>query len=190
MPKSTAGRADLRPIARPLSPRRIASLLAAPVAGLVLAGCSGGVSSLNPFNSSSSVSEIDTVFLAAAGNWDRNHDGVVTCDEWKAYATELFDAADTNRDGMLTPDEYASIIKTDRMFETANFKYWDSNGDGKISRAEFIERPNPAFTLLDKSKSCQLTSTELSGGRQLLQQKKPIVGPPPETQKGPGSIGR
>lgn len=156
------------------------TLAAIPLAGAMLAACSSG--SMNPFGGSG-VSEIDTVFLAAAGNWDRNRDGIVTCDEWKAYAAELFDAADADRDGMLTPVEFATILKTDRMFETANFKYWDVNNDGKVSRAEFVDRPNPAFTLLDKNKTCQLTSTELSGGRQLLQQKKPIIGPPPETEK-------
>ena len=65
--------------------RRVAAYVAFPLAaGLTLAGCGGG-SSLNPFNSSP-VSEVETVFLAAAGNWDRNRDGVVTCEEWKAYA--------------------------------------------------------------------------------------------------------
>lgn len=162
--------------------RRAAAYVAIPfAAGLMLAGCGGGAS-LNPFNSSP-VSEVETVFLAAAGNWDRNRDGVVTCEEWKAYAGELFDAADANRDGFLTPEEYATILKTDKMFDTANFKYWDASGDGKVSRAEMVDRPNPAFVLLDKAKTCQLTSTELSGGRQLMQQKKPIVGPPPDTDK-------
>lgn len=160
-------------------------MLLGSLAALALSGCGGGGGSLNPFNQSP-VSEVETVFLAAAGNWDRNKDGVVTCDEWKAYATELFDAADADRDGFLTQAEFDTIIKTDRMFETANFKYFDQNGDGKVSRAEFIDRPNPAFTLLDKSKTCQLTSTELSGGRQLLVQKKPLIGPPPETSTKAG----
>ena len=53
---------------------------------LLLAGCSG-----------SSLPEVDRVFLSAAGNWDRNRDGVVTCDEWRAYAAELFDSADTDK---------------------------------------------------------------------------------------------
>ena len=39
----------------------------------VLAACGG-----------SAIPETDRVFLSAAGSWDRNHDGIVTCDEWKA----------------------------------------------------------------------------------------------------------
>lgn len=148
---------------------------------MLLAGCS---TPINPFGGAS-VSEIDRVFLAAAGTWDRNKDGVVTCDEWKAYATELFDAADANRDGMLDETEYATIIRTDRMFETADFRYFDANRDGKVSRAEFIDRPNPAFVLLDKNKSCQLTATELTGGRTFMQTAKPSVAPPtgPQDEK-------
>ena len=145
---------------------------------VAVGGCGGGGGSLNPF--SNNISDVDTVFLAAAGTWDRNKDGVVTCEEWKAYAVELFDAADVNKDGFLSPEEYATVMKTDRMFDTVGFKWWDANGDGKISRAEFVDRPNPAFVMLDKEKKCQLTSTELAGGRHALQEKKPIVGPPPD----------
>lgn len=148
------------------------------LAAVLLVGCSSG-GSLNPFGNS--LGDVDAVFLAAAGNWDRNKDGVVTCEEWKAYAAELFDEADANKDGFLTSEEFQQVIKTDRMFETVDFQWWDSNKDGKISRAEFIDRPNPAFVMLDKEKKCQLTSTELAAGRHALQAKKPLVGPPPET---------
>ena len=68
---------------------------------LAVAGCSG-----------SSIPDTDRVFLSAAGGWDRNRDGVVTCDEWKAYAAELFDAADANRDGIIDRTEYSKIIMT------------------------------------------------------------------------------
>jgi len=155
--------------------------ISAAALAVVLGGCSNGVSSLNPFGGGG-VSDVETVFLAAAGSWDRNHDGIVTCDEWKAYAAELFDSADAGHKGFVSTDEFATIIKTDRMFETADFKYWDANHDGKVTRAEFVDRPNPAFALLDKKKECALTSTELAGGRNLLVQKKPLVGPPPDTQ--------
>jgi EF hand len=63
--------------------------------------------------------------------WDRNRDGIVTCDEWKAYAAELFDAADANHDGFVDRNEYATIVSTDRMFQTVEFSYYDTNGDGK-----------------------------------------------------------
>jgi hypothetical protein len=110
-------------------------------------------------------SEIDRVFLIAAGNWDRNKDGVVTCDEWKAYAEELFGIGDVERKGYLTPQDWTRITAIDKMFETVDFKYYDRNGDGKVDRAEFVERRNRAFEMADRDNNCQLTSVELTGAR-------------------------
>jgi len=145
---------------------------------LLLAACSG-----------SSLPDVDRVFLSAAGNWDRNRDGIVTCDEWKAYAGELFDAADGNRDGALDRTEYGKVIATDRMFETADFSYYDANNDGKVDRMEFIEKPNRAFALLDKSNECRLSANQVAGARahseQIFDSKKPESGDPRE-KKTPG----
>jgi hypothetical protein len=145
---------------------------------LVLAGCSG-----------SSLPDVDRVFLSAAGGWDRNRDGVVTCDEWKAYAGELFDSADANRDGILERTEFQKIIGTDRMFETADFSYYDGNGDGKVARTEFVDKPNRAFALLDKSNECKLSANQTAGARahseQIYDSKKAESGDPRE-KKTPG----
>lgn len=133
---------------------------------------------------SSSVPDVDRVFLSAAGNWDRNRDGVVTCDEWKAYAAELFDAADANRDGTLDRAEYAKVISTDRMFETVDLSYYDGDKDGKITRSEFVEKPNRAFALLDKGNECKLSANQVAGARanseQIYESKKPESGDPRE----------
>ena len=82
------------------------------------------------------------MFLSAAGNWDLNQDGVVTGDKWKQYAGELFDAADTNHDGFVDRTEYATIVSTDRMFQTVEFSYYGANGEGKLSREEFVNKLN------------------------------------------------
>ncbi|MFN3624335.1 MAG: EF-hand domain-containing protein [Hyphomicrobium sp.] len=140
---------------------------------LVLAACSG-----------SSLPEVDRVFLSAAGNWDRNRDGVVTCDEWKAYAAELFDAADANRDGFLDRTEYGKVVSTDRMFETVDLGYYDGDKDGKLSRSEFVEKPNRAFALLDRNNECKLTASQVAGARanteQIFDSKKAQSGDPRE----------
>jgi hypothetical protein len=141
---------------------------------LVVAACS----------SSNSLPDVDRVFLSAAGSWDRNRDGVVTCDEWKAYAGELFDGADANRDGFLDRTEYGKVISTDRMFETVDLSYYDANGDGKVSRSEFVDKPNRAFALLDKNNECKLTSSQVAGARanteQIFDSKKAESGDPRE----------
>ena len=139
----------------------------------VLAGCGG-----------SSIPDTDRVFLSAAGNWDRNRDGIVTCDEWKAYAGELFDAADANHDGFVDRTEYATIVATDRMFQTVEFGYYDANGDGKLARTEFVDKPNRAFALLDKGNTCRLDASQVAGARahteQVYDSKKPESGDPRE----------
>lgn len=132
------------------------------------------------------------MFLSAAGSWDRNHDGVVTCDEWKAYARELFDAADADHDGFVNRTEWATIVSTDRMFQTVDLGYYDANGDGKLSREEFVDKPNRAFVLLDKENTCQLSSAQVAGARahteKVFDTKKPESGDPRE-KGGPGANG-
>jgi hypothetical protein len=133
---------------------------------LPMGGCgTSPMSAIGSITGKNSVSETDRVFLMAAGSWDRNHDNVVTCDEWKAYATELFNGADANRDDVIDATEWSSIIAIDRMFDTANLKYFDTNGDGKVSRSEFVDRENPAFKLMDTAKTCSLTGAQVAGAR-------------------------
>lgn len=140
---------------------------------ILLAGCS-----------TSSLGDVDRVFLSAAGSWDRNHDGVVTCEEWRAYAGELFNGADTNRDGVVERTEYGAIVRTDRMFQTVDLSYYDANGDGRLDRTEFVDKPNRAFALLDKDKRCRLDSSQVAGARahteQVFETKKPVSGDPRE----------
>jgi hypothetical protein len=103
---------------------------------------------------------IEREFVIAAVTWDLNKDGNVTCDEWKRYVTSLFREADANHDGFLTREEYATLSRQDRLFDTAGFNYWDANGDGRISLSEMVDKPNPAFILLDKNHDCVLTPDE------------------------------
>ena len=114
---------------------------------------------------SKSISESDRVFLMAAGSWDRNKDNQVTCDEWKAYATELFNGAEANGDDAIDETEWARIVAVDRMFSTADVDYYDANNDSKVSRAEFVDRPNTAFRLLDPQGTCVLTGDQVAGAR-------------------------
>jgi Ca2+-binding EF-hand superfamily protein len=121
----------------------------------LLSGCSTGKGS--PLDQASL---IDREFVIAAVTWDLNKDGNVTCDEWKQYVTSLFREADANHDGMLTREEYAVLSRRDRLFETAGFNYFDTNGDGRISLSEMLDKPNPAFVLLDRNHDCVLTPDE------------------------------
>ncbi|MBK9078480.1 MAG: histidine kinase [Hyphomicrobium sp.] len=155
-------------------------------AGLLpLAACSTSpLSSIGAITGSNKVSETDRVFLMAAGSWDRNRDNSVTCDEWKAYASELFNAADADRDDGLSTTEWSEMVKTDRMFQTVDHDYFDANNDGKVSRAEFVDRQNPAFKLMDTANTCVLSGDQIAGARSKTEYdtsgKKPESGDPRE----------
>ena len=133
------------------------------------------------------VSQADRIFVMAAVTWDRNHDGPVTCGEWQAYVVELFADADKNKDGTLSEEEFGRIVRTDRLFASANFAYWDTNKDGKVTKSEMIEHQNPAFTLLDRDTDCVLSPTELATARSLQSALGGGGGPP--VKGGPGRGG-
>jgi hypothetical protein len=140
-------------------------------ASLAVAGCStasmptiGSIGSVNPFGSNS-ISEVDRAYLQAAGSWDINHDNVVTCNEWKSYAEDLFNGADSNHDDSLDATEWNNLTAVDKLFVTADLRYFDQNGDGKVTRQEFVDKPNPAFVLMDKSGACKLDGSQIASAR-------------------------
>ncbi len=127
-----------------------------------LAGCSAALFAAGCASTAPGLSDtIEGSFIRAAQTWDLNHDGKVTCDEWKSYALSLFKEVDTNHDGKLTREEFAKLAKIDRLFEVANFDYYDVNKQGYVTQADFVDRPNPAFAVLDKDKSCSLSVYQL-----------------------------
>jgi Ca2+-binding EF-hand superfamily protein len=125
---------------------------------LVIPALSGCAGNKNPL---ASASPVEREFVMAETTWDLNHDGSVTCEEWKQYAASLFREADANRDGALSREEFAAMGRRDRLFETAGFAYFDADRDGRITEAELTEKPNPAFALLDKNGDCVISPEEV-----------------------------
>ena len=77
-------------------------------------------------------------FVTWAAIWgDTKREGVYTCEEWKQYATKIFNEADRNHDGYVDAQEFEAIRRADRMFKDADLGYFDDNRDGRLSRAEF-----------------------------------------------------
>jgi hypothetical protein len=103
----------------------------------------------------------ETAAATGADVWDANHDGIYTCDEWKAYLGRMFNLADRNHDGRLDQTEFATIRKSGPAFAEADFGYFDENQDGKLTREEFVNKPNEFILSHDKNGDCRVTQDEL-----------------------------
>jgi Ca2+-binding EF-hand superfamily protein len=132
---------------------RNAGIVAALIAGVAAAGCGSSAPGLRD--------GMDGAFIRAAATWDLNHDGNVTCDEWKQYAASVFKDADTNHDGKLTRDEFAKLAKIDRLFLMADFDYYDDAKKGSVTLADLTDKPNPAFQQLDTEHTCVIKTYQL-----------------------------
>jgi hypothetical protein len=130
------------------------------------------------------LSDIEIAYVSSAVTWDRNKDGQVTRDEWSDYLLELLKLSDKNKDGKLTPAEFASSSSVDRLFSVADFTYFDVNKDGVVDRGELVGKPNPGFQLLDKDNNCTLTTEELAAARQ-LRRPGPSMSPGERGKGGP-----
>jgi hypothetical protein len=140
------------------------------------------------------LSVVDKSFLGGIASYDQNNDNNVTCDEWKVAAAKLFTRADKANAGFLTPETYGNLAAIDRTYLVTDFKFFDKNGDGKISKEEFVGRPNPAFNFADKDKDCRLTELELLTARNLstppaATRAKAPSGPVDQRNRSPTSPG-
>jgi hypothetical protein len=102
-------------------------------------------------------------FLAWATVWGNvKGEGVYTCEEWKRYAAGLFKDADRNHDGYVDAQEFEAIRKADTMLRDSDLAYFDDNRDGRLSRSEFVDKPNPFFLHYDRKGTCRVTLDDIS----------------------------
>jgi len=97
----------------------------------------------------------------------------------------LFAAADTNRDGQMSPTEVnAAIVGGVKAIEQASFQAADLDHNGQISKEEFTKAltdpANAAFAVLDANNDGQLSQQEMiSAGRIIENQIRRTVVPEP-----------
>lgn len=71
--------------------------------------------------------------------YDTNKDGIITLEEKAAVKAAEFDAADIDKDGFLTWDEFKTMMDAKRTARlTAMFKVADKDGSGVVSADEFL----------------------------------------------------
>lgn len=101
---------------------------------------------------------------------DTNKDGMVSEAEWTAFQERTFDALDRDKSGFLDQKEFTGAPKEHLAFATAAyahglmtdemFKKIDADGDGKISKDEFLSYQRKVFAMLDKSKKGMVGPTD------------------------------
>jgi hypothetical protein len=133
---------------------------------ILLAACAGaGVAAAqsrpNSDIATTRRSSYDPLLTWATVWGDTGRTGVYTCDEWKNYATKLFNDADKNHDGYVDAEEFKAIRKADSMLKDADLGYFDDNRDGRLSRSEFVNKPNQFFVRYDRNGTCRVTLDDI-----------------------------
>jgi cytochrome oxidase Cu insertion factor (SCO1/SenC/PrrC family) len=121
-----------------------------------------------------------------AGRFDRDHNSAITSEEL-AGPPALFDRLDRNRDGQIRADDLDWSDRTpytqQTMMTNAQFRKFDRNFDGRISREEwlaFFDRSSAGFDDLafdDFREAFTLTPPRSAAPRQAAQ---PADGPTPQ----------
>jgi hypothetical protein len=94
--------------------------------------------------------------------YDANKDGTVTRAEMEAGLKAEFDAADTNHDGRLDPDEVAAVNQkrwSENASTTSTLVDW--NQDGYVDFNEFSGTVRSLFAEIDRNNDGQLSPQEL-----------------------------
>jgi Ca2+-binding EF-hand superfamily protein len=95
---------------------------------------------------------------------DHDRNGRVTRDEWH-FDIEDFRRADHNRDGWLSRAEFLGGDESTDDDRGDRFDYLDTNGDGRVSRAEWHGTAD-RFAALDDNRDGVLSRTEMRGGNE------------------------
>ncbi len=120
-------------------------------------------------------------------NWDADEDGTVTLEEATEKRSDIFVTFDADDDGVLTPEEYAAFDEA-RKADMADLKkggqggagmkdpkkrpsygmtleFNDVDGDGNVSRDEFLDRTPDWFAMLDRNGDGLVTAEDFGPPR-------------------------
>lgn len=112
---------------------------------------------------------------AALDKADANHDGYITRDEFKASRAAQFARLDRNDDGVVSLSEFPRLAKSSRpkarKLKTV-ISHADHDGDGRVTRAEFVDGPSPLFDRADGDHDGRLSRDEVTAVREQLESLK------------------
>ncbi len=115
---------------------------------------------------------------------DTDHDGVISAEEIKAASSSLL-TLDKNGDGQITPDEMPVRQQTAEERADHMLGEWDTDRDGRVSRAEAPERMAAQFDGIDLDHDGFLSKAELVQYFNAQGSQPRREGPPPAGQGEP-----
>lgn len=99
---------------------------------------------------------------------DTNDDGSVTREEFRAARTQQFAKLDRNSDGYLDSSDVPKRLAKRRQQNGGGdsmIGQFDADGDGKVTREEFIHGPTSMFDRADTDKNDVLDPKELAAAK-------------------------
>jgi len=93
---------------------------------------------------------------AAFAETDTNHDSQIDHEEFYARMVDAFFAADTDKDGFLSAEEYGKLPFSQSLKDA------DTNHDGRISMPEFVRNRFRQFEGADTDHDGQLSLDEVT----------------------------
>lgn len=112
---------------------------------------------------------------AALDKADANHDGYITRDEFKASRAAQFARLDRNNDGVVSLSEFPRLARSSRPKAhklKAVISHADRDGDGRVTRAEFVDGPAPLFDRADRDHDGRVSRDEVTILRDQLESLK------------------
>jgi hypothetical protein len=106
---------------------------------------------------------------------DTNGDGVITREEFHAARERAFARLDRNGDGYIDKDDLSSRMAGRRNAQerlTQLVAQLDKDGDGRVSKAEFVDGPTPLFDRADTDHNGELSREEVAAIKQKLLERK------------------